>query len=119
MKRLNATAWLTTRGWKPFAFQRQVWSAMARGQSGLLHATTGSGKTFAVWLGALQALVDAKGLKSKTANSSKTAITEIAVPGARQNPHAQPSAAPLTVIWITPMRALAADTLRALKEPLA
>ncbi|MDR7148987.1 ATP-dependent Lhr-like helicase [Hydrogenophaga palleronii] len=118
MKGPNATAWLAARDWKPFAFQRQVWTAMARGQSGLLHATTGSGKTFAVWLGALQALIDAKRLKADAANSSKTASTEIVVPDAHPNPHAQPNAAPLTVIWITPMRALAADTLRALKEPL-
>jgi ATP-dependent Lhr-like helicase len=82
-------------GWKPFAFQRQVWRAMQRGQSGLLHASTGSGKTYAVWLGALQALAGArKGAKAATAEG-------------------------LTVIWLTPMRALAADTLRALKEPLS
>lgn len=48
--------WFAQRGWKPFPFQKQVWKAMAEGRSGLLHATTGAGKTFAVWLGALQAL---------------------------------------------------------------
>src|SRR5690606_32293836 len=73
----------------------------------------------AVWLGALQALVDAKASRSKAVESARATSAEIESPGARQNPHAQPSAAPLTVIWITPMRALAADTLRALKEPLA
>jgi len=49
----DATAWFTARGWTPFDFQREVWAAMAQGRSGLLHATTGSGKTYAVWLGAL------------------------------------------------------------------
>src|SRR5690606_29396423 len=44
--------------------------------------------------------------------------TENEVPGARQTTPERTAAAPLTVIWITPMRALAADTLRALKEPL-
>ena len=48
-----ARAWFTARGWKPFAFQREVWAAMVGGHSGLLHATTGSGKTYAVGLGAL------------------------------------------------------------------
>lgn len=86
----DATAWMAARGWAPFGFQRQVWDAMARGESGLLHATTGAGKTYAVWLGALQALADAD---------------------AKRTP-------PLTVIWLTPMRALAADTLRALQTPL-
>ena len=46
-------AWFAGQGWQPFAFQREVWAAMASGTSGLLHATTGSGKTYAVWFGAL------------------------------------------------------------------
>ena len=78
-------AWFQARGWHPFDFQQQVWQAMAAGRSGLLHATTGSGKTYAVWFGALA--------------------------------RAQPRAG-LQVLWITPMRALAADTTRALAEPL-
>jgi ATP-dependent helicase YprA (DUF1998 family) len=57
------------------------------GESGLLHATTGSGKTYAVWLGAL-------------------ARARATRPG-------------LQVLWLTPMRALAADTTRALQLPLA
>ena len=48
-------AWFAARGWKPFKFQREVWKAVAQGRSGLLHATTGAGKTYAVWLGALLA----------------------------------------------------------------
>ncbi len=59
---------------------------MAAGRSGLLHATTGSGKTYAAWLGALQ--------------------------------RAQPGPG-LQLLWLTPMRALAADTVRALQQPLA
>jgi ATP-dependent helicase Lhr and Lhr-like helicase len=81
----GAAVWFASRGWQPFPFQRDVWAAMAEGASGLLHATTGSGKTYAVWLGAL----------------------------ARQRP--TPG---LQVLWLTPMRALAADTTRALQEPL-
>ena len=96
--------WFTQRGWKPFPFQKQVWKAMAEGRSGLLHATTGAGKTYAVWLGALQALVA----------DAPPADVEPAHPTRR---HATPSM-PLTVLWITPMRALAADTLQALRTPL-
>lgn len=88
-------AWIATRGWTPFPFQRRVWAAMARGRSGLLHSSTGSGKTLAVWLGALGALRD-----TATTGGAKT------------------TAPPLTVLWITPMRALAADTLRALEDPM-
>ena len=50
-----ADAWFAARGWTPFAFQRQVWAAVGRGESGLLHASTGAGKTYAVWLAALRA----------------------------------------------------------------
>ena len=83
--------WFAARGWKPFKFQREVWKAIADGRSGLLHATTGAGKTYAVWLGALLAF----------AGTTR----------GRTSP-------PLTVLWLTPMRALAADTLRALQDAL-
>ena len=86
-----AEAWFHARGWSPFAFQREVWAAMAAGQSGLLHATTGSGKTYAVWLGALQ----------------RAAALGVLLDGR--------SAPPLGVLWLTPMKALAADTTRALE----
>ena len=90
-----ADAWFAARGWTPFAFQRQVWAAVGRGESGLLHASTGAGKTYAVWLAALRAFAD------RTPASSGRAPP-----------------APLQVLWITPMRALAADTARALQAPL-
>lgn len=83
--------WFATRGWKVFPFQRAVWKAAVAGQSGLLHANTGSGKTYAVWFAALLR----GALASKRRNSG------------------------LRVLWITPMRALAADTLRALEDSAA
>jgi ATP-dependent Lhr-like helicase len=93
--------WFDARGWKPFQFQREVWKAIAGGQSGLLHATTGAGKTYAVWLGALMAFM----AKAPAPRAAKAA--------------GKPApATALTVLWITPMRALAADTLRALQQPL-
>ena len=39
MKTSDLAAWFAARGWKPFAFQREVWQAVAEGRSGLLHAT--------------------------------------------------------------------------------
>jgi len=84
-------AWFATRGWKVFPFQRAVWKAAVAGHSGLLHANTGSGKTYAVWFAAL--------LRGALATRRKNSG--------------------LRVLWITPMRALAADTLRALEESTA
>lgn len=88
-KRIDA--WFVLRAWKIFPFQREVWRAVRSGHSGLLHATTGSGKTIAVWFAAL--LRDAC-RKDKT----------------------KP---PLRILWLTPMRALAADTLLALVDSAA
>ena len=90
--RAAVAAWMAGRGWEAFAFQREVWQAVAEGRSGMLHATTGSGKTYAVWLGMLEALL-------------------------RRHPHGR-GAEPLRVIWLTPMRALASDTAKALAAPL-
>jgi ATP-dependent Lhr-like helicase len=87
-----AHAWLAGRGWQAFDFQREVWQAVAEGRSGMLHATTGSGKTYAVWLGMLDALL-------------------------RRHPPGR-GAEPIRAIWLTPMRALASDTTKALAEPL-
>ena len=95
--------WLEGRGWKSFPFQREVWQAVAEGRSGMLHATTGSGKTYAVWLGILADLL-------KRHRPER---------GAQPQPQGTKAAAePLRVIWLTPMRALASDTTRALAEPL-
>ncbi len=103
----RATDWLATRGHRPFPFQLEVWQAIAEGRSGLLHATTGAGKTLAVWLGALMRFVP-----PALASQARAAIESEA--------SADPAKAPpLTVLWLTPMRALAADTLRALRGPLA
>ncbi len=88
---LSPASWLAMQGWVPFDFQIATWAAIAEGHSGLLHATTGSGKTYAIWLGALAAL--------------------------REQPGQQ--APPLRILWLTPMRALANDTTAALRAPMA
>jgi ATP-dependent Lhr-like helicase len=94
-------AWFAQRGWKPFAFQKEVWQAVKAGESGLLHASTGAGKTYALWFAALD----------RFATPSPAETTS-------PRPRKKPVMAPLTVLWITPMRALAADTARALQAPL-
>lgn len=111
----TATAWLRSRQWRPQPFQRETWAAIARGESGLVHASTGAGKTWAVWLGALQTLGRERKWSS-TLNKGKESKTQ---QGQKKNQgHGKPMAPPLTVLWITPLRALAQDTLRALTEPM-
>jgi ATP-dependent Lhr-like helicase len=84
----RARQWFASRGRVPFDFQESMWEAYWSGQSGLLNASTGTGKTLAAWLGPL--------LESSE---------ETARPGIR-------------VVWVTPLRALARDLERALTEPL-
>ncbi len=88
--------WMRRRKGKPFSFQEDTWKAFAHGESGLVHAPTGFGKTYAVWGGPLQQWL-------------------------RENP--DPSAwgkdaVPMRVLWITPLRALANDSLKSLQLPI-
>jgi len=99
--------WFASRGWTPFAFQREVWDAYCAGQSGLVHAATGTGKTLAVWFGPLIEWRDERQAFRTTPNAS----------GPPRKPRRDRSPA-LRVLWITPLRALAADTEQALREPL-
>lgn len=91
MSTLDIEAWFESRQWRPFAFQTAVWTAMQQGQWGLLHASTGRGKTLAAWFGALKACQARGALK----------------------------AGHLKVLWVTPMRALAQDTCQTLTSSAA
>jgi ATP-dependent Lhr-like helicase len=104
---VGVDGWFERRGWTPFAFQREAWDAVARGESGLLHATTGAGKTYAVWFAALSAALAARDRSASRAQAAAPAAPSRWSQGGTK------------LLWITPMRALAADTARALAEPLA
>jgi ATP-dependent Lhr-like helicase len=91
--------WFSARGWTPFPYQREVWNAYLSGESGLVHAATGTGKTLAAWLGPIAEWI-AEGRPVS--------------PAPRRQSHV-----PLRVLWITPLRALAADTAHALETPLS
>jgi ATP-dependent Lhr-like helicase len=84
----RARTWFASRGQEPFDFQESMWRAYWAGESGLLNATTGTGKTLAAWMGPL--------LESA----------------------ASPEGPMIRVIWVTPLRALARDLERALRQPL-
>lgn len=79
--------WLKQKSWQAFPFQEECWRAIDAGKSGFLNAPTGSGKTYALWLGILKNLSQIeykKGLKA---------------------------------IWITPLRALAQEIKKACELP--
>ena len=96
--------WFAGRGWRPLRFQKALWRRYLAGESGLLNTPTGSGKTLAAFGGPLLEMLG-------------TAAASSAEPGSRAKPRRSPSR-PLAVLWITPLRALASDTVRALREPI-
>ena len=91
--RNEAAKFFREKKWKPFPFQTKTWDAYHEGKSGLVHAPTGTGKTYAVWTPALMEWVSEqqKQIFSKTAPS-------------------------LRVVWLTPLRSLVRDTTRSLEE---
>ncbi|WP_374685528.1 ligase-associated DNA damage response DEXH box helicase, partial [Promineifilum sp.] len=95
-----AETWFAARGWEPFPFQRRVWRAYLDGRSGLIHAATGAGKTQAAWWGPLLEWVAEQGGRGAGERGGR----------------GRPPAVGLRVLWLTPMRALAADTERSLRE---
>lgn len=90
-------SWFAARGWTPFPFQEACWAAWQAGESGILHAPTGAGKTLALWGGPL--------------------LEACAAPS--RNPHLSNKVEPgLQVLWLTPLRALARETVGQLEAPL-
>ncbi|NJL71788.1 MAG: DEAD/DEAH box helicase [Candidatus Competibacteraceae bacterium] len=100
MKR--ARDWFKERGFQPFSFQEELWSAYLNQQSALLSASTGTGKTYAAWFGPL--IENMNSASQGHIQRSVTAITKEPIdtqaPNTSQN-------LPMTVLWITPLRALA------------
>lgn len=78
--------WFEDRGWTPFDYQRRVWAAQRARESGLVQVPTGLGKTLAAIGGVVQEALRAE------------------------------ETAKLRVLWVTPLRALARDTVRSLQE---
>lgn len=75
--------WFASKKWKAFPFQKETWNAFLSGHSGIVNAPTGSGKTYALFLGALKSYL----AKEKKATQQKGPL----------------------IIWITPIRALAKE----------
>jgi ATP-dependent Lhr-like helicase len=85
--------WLLSKQLTPFLFQKQSWQHIIDGDSGLVNAPTGCGKTYAVFLGAVIDFINEH-------------ISDYAT---KKNNGLQ-------LLWITPLRALAKDIGRAMEE---
>jgi len=95
--------WFASRGWEPFEFQRRAWAAYVRGDSGLIHAPTGVGKTLAAFLGPV---IESLGEQQSGGSGGQQAT------GRRED------AEPIRVVWLTPMRALASDTVLSMLDAI-
>ena len=89
--------WFADRGWTPFDYQRRVWEADRKGKSGLVNAPTGTGKTYSVWFAALMEWM------AETVDAGHDLDDYDALP-----------TPPLSVVWVTPLRALSHNTVGAL-----
>ena len=88
--------WLSEKGLNPFSFQEETWQHIINGESGLVNAPTGCGKTFSVFLGAIIDFINHHPGDYKIKKN-----------------------AGLQLLWITPLRALAKDIGRAMEEVIA
>lgn len=86
-----ANNWFEKQNWKAHPFQKETWKHILDGKSGLLNAPTGSGKTYAIWFGIIQAYYK----------------KQVPPPGARGLLHC---------LWITPLRALSKEIELATKR---
>lgn len=86
---------MAAQGRQPFLFQEKTWEHIINGESGLVNAPTGCGKTYSVFLGAVIDFI----------NHHPGDYKKIKHSG-------------LQLLWITPLRALAADIGRAMEEVL-
>jgi ATP-dependent helicase Lhr and Lhr-like helicase len=78
---------------QPFRFQEESWQHIINNESGLVNAPTGCGKTYSVFLGAIIDFINHHPDDHKKIKNSG-----------------------LQLLWITPLRALAADIGRAMEE---
>jgi ATP-dependent Lhr-like helicase len=92
----KGTAWFKTQGWQPFPFQYEAWEAYLSGQSGLVNAPTGSGKTYSLIIPILleylrEQQVGAAVVTERSRNAGAKKVEK---------------SSGLRAMWITPIRAL-------------
>ncbi len=83
--------WFTNNHWEIFTFQQECCQAVQNGKEGILHAPTGSGKTFALWMPHLIRWLD--------------------------TPKKSPNG--LQLIWVSTLRAIAKYIVRQFRQSLA
>lgn len=86
-----ASKWFRSKNWKPHTFQQETWKAISTGESGLLNAPTGYGKTYAIWFGVLERLLAFRNTRKKVPRGT-------------------------FCLWLTPLRSLSQEMVLALNR---
>ncbi|HKG04874.1 MAG TPA: ligase-associated DNA damage response DEXH box helicase, partial [Pedobacter sp.] len=102
--------WLKAAKKKPFKFQTDAWQYYAEGYSGLVNAPTGFGKTFSLFLAVI---IDEL---NKKADSETDTVKQQHNTSAGKLKAKKKKDSGLKLIWITPLRSLAKDLARAMRE---
>lgn len=89
-------AWLKAKDFQPFPFQEETWAHIIKGNSGIVNAPTGFGKTYSVFLGSIIQFINEHPEDYQTKKKNG-----------------------LQLLWVTPLRALAKDIHRAMEEVIA
>ena len=79
--------WFKSNGWRPQDFQIDCWEHYMNGENIMLHAPTGTGKTYAVWGSILNEFFELKKIEEG-----------------------------INVLWITPLRALAVEIQKSTQQ---
>ena len=90
-----ASVWFYNKNWTPHKFQKDAWKQIEKGNSGLLNAATGFGKTFAIWFGVLQHYYENKAFQERKKKSKSNK---------------------LHTLWITPLKALSKEIYKSTNE---
>ncbi|MDA9913018.1 DEAD/DEAH box helicase [Candidatus Nanopelagicales bacterium] len=98
--------WFTDAFAEPTPAQTQAWQAISSGQNALVVAPTGSGKTLAAFLWAIDRMTTDTTEDQAPADAQEEAKGRAGLPGT-------------TVLYVSPLKALAVDVERNLRSPIA
>jgi len=124
--------WLKSGKKKPFKFQTDAWAYYAEGYSGLVNAPTGFGKTFSLFLAVVIDELNKRadlgsaetGTKTARPNSQQRITKDLKADFSKTTGNTKKPKTTsrkrqdtgLKLIWITPLRSLAKDLARAMRE---
>ena len=94
------TDWFKEKGWKAFPYQLEAWNKILNGESGIINAPTGSGKTYSCGIGLILDEIRRRTLRQAQGTPLRTSRSETC----------------LKIIWVSPIRALTKEIKYSLEK---